>query len=171
MSAAPKLTIPSYIVLWIVRTLEEATPYEMKQYAAMSIDHYWSIRHAQLYSEPDRLVAGGYLTVRQEEGGRRRKRYRLTDAGADALTDWQSKPTTQRIELRDEALLKLFVGADPVMIATEQLPIREAHLVALDAALAMFGEFMSPGQRLGVEMGIGVEKTIIAHWKAIANAG
>lgn len=171
MSATVNLTIPSYIVLWIVRTLEEATPYEMKQYAAMSIDHFWSIRHAQLYSEPDRLVAGGYLTVRQEQGGRRRKRYRLTDAGAEVLNAWQDEPTARRIELRDEALLKLFVGADPVRIATDQLPIREAHLVALEAAHATFAAMMSPGQRLGVEMGIAVEKTVIAHWRAIAEAG
>ncbi len=168
MEASPKLTTPAYIILWIVRTVEEATPYEMKQYAANSVDHFWSVRHAQFYSEPDRLVDQGYLTVRREQGGRRRKHYRLTDAGADVLAAWQRSPSRGRVGLRDEAMLKLFVGTDPAGLAEEQIPIVEQHLRELEDALATVGEFMTPAQRLGVTMGIEVEKTIIAHWQKIA---
>jgi len=168
MAETPKLTTPAYIVLWIVRSVEEATPYEMKQYAANSVDHFWSVRHAQFYSEPDRLVEQGYLTVRREEGGRRRKHYRLTDAGAEVLAAWQNSPSRGRVGLRDEAMLKLFVGADPATLAREQIPIVEQHLAELEAVLTTIGEFMTPAQQLGVTMGIEVERTIITYWKKIA---
>ena len=51
--------------------------------------------------------------MRQEPGGRRRKLYALTDAGREALHAWTAEPAAAPPQLRDEALLKIFAGADP----------------------------------------------------------
>jgi hypothetical protein len=42
---------------------------------AGSIGNLWSVPHSQLYAEPERLEAAGYLTSEGEQSGRRRKHY------------------------------------------------------------------------------------------------
>ena len=105
-----RLTYTSYIVLGLVELSGEATPYELKQAAAGSVGNFWSMQHAQFYTEPERLAGAGLLTESREEGGRRRKRYRLTKAGAEALEEWRREPTAELGELRNpraaEALLR-----------------------------------------------------------------
>ena len=75
------LTPTSFIVMGLISQAGEATPYALKQMAAATIGNFFSIPHSQLYAEPERLAGAGYLKVRQEEGGRRRKHYALTARG------------------------------------------------------------------------------------------
>ena len=75
-----RLSQTSYAVLALFDHLGEATSYDLKQAIERSIENFWQVPHTTAYDEPARLAAGGYLTVRQEPGGRRRKRYALTDA-------------------------------------------------------------------------------------------
>ena len=78
-----RLTPPSYIVLGLLSWTDEATPYRLKQLVAGSVGFFWSLQHAQLYTEPERLARGGYVSERREEGGRRRQLYKLTDRGRE----------------------------------------------------------------------------------------
>jgi PadR family transcriptional regulator, regulatory protein AphA len=57
-----RLTPISYIVLGFVAWSGEATPYRLKQLVARSVGNFWTLQHAQLYTEPERLAAAGYLT-------------------------------------------------------------------------------------------------------------
>jgi len=99
---AIKLTPTSYIVLGLLAECGEATPYELKTLSAHSVGNLWSLQHTQLYAEPERLAKAGYLTETQEDGGRRRKLYRLTEAGQAALDAWlASGPTGDLPEIRD----------------------------------------------------------------------
>src|SRR5918992_273781 len=66
-----RLNPVSYVVLGFVDWTGEATPYLLKQLVAQSVGNFWTLQHAQLYTEPERLAAGGYLTERRERGGRR----------------------------------------------------------------------------------------------------
>ena len=68
-----------------------------------SIENFWPVPHTTAYEEPARLAEGGYLTVSQEEDGRRRKVYSLTDEGREALRAWAAEPTAAPPQLRDEA--------------------------------------------------------------------
>src|SRR3954447_21990264 len=123
-----RLTPTSYIVLGLIAAAGRATPYELKTMHAAGVGNFWSLNHAQLYAEPDRLTAAGYLDVEQEQGGRRRKVYELTRAGRRALDDWLAEPTAEFTDLRDPGLLQLFFGADPQSLAATQLPIHEQRL-------------------------------------------
>src|SRR4051794_757166 len=116
-----RLTPVSYIVLGLVEQLGEATPYALKTAAASSVGNFWSVQHAQLYTEPARLSDAGLLAAEQEPGGRRRRRYRLTDDGRRSLDDWRASPTADLGELRSPGLLQLFFGADPGPLAGAQL--------------------------------------------------
>src|SRR5438477_10304272 len=119
------LTPTSYIVMGLIGQAGEATPYALKQMAAATIGHFFSIPHSQLYAEPDRLSEAGYLSVRREEGGRRRKHYTLTARGRKALADWLEAPTEEMYELGDPGLLKLAMGSNARALARAQLPAHE----------------------------------------------
>src|SRR4051812_343915 len=89
----------------------ECTSYDMKRFVSGSIGYFWTFPHSQLYAEPVRLAELGLLTEEQESGGRKRRLYRLTDAGRSALQEWLAEPTDEPTEIRDLAVLKLFFGS------------------------------------------------------------
>lgn len=143
----------------------EATPYELKQGVAGSLGNFWSLQHAQLYSEPERLAGAGYVKERREQGGRRRRRYSLTAKGRKALTEWRDAPTDQLSELRDPGLLKLFFGADPAELAEVQLEARRRKLAEYEA-LKKFDSGDEPrGPWLTLESGIGHQREWIRFWE------
>jgi len=166
------LTPTSYIVLALVRQAGEATPYALKQMAAATVGNFFSIPHSQLYAEPDRLAGGGYLRVRREQGGRRRKHYSLTKKGEDALSEWLDRPTGELYELRDPGLLKLAFGSDAGALARAQLPVHEERLEHFQTILRVLETSgVSAEQRLVVEAGIGHEREYIRFWRKVANTG
>ena len=71
----------SYALLALLDQLGEATSYDIKQALDKSIENFWPVPHTTAYEEPARLAEGGYLSVEQEAGGRRRKSYLLTERG------------------------------------------------------------------------------------------
>ncbi len=108
-----RLTSTSYALLALLEQIGEATSYEIKQAMDRSIENFWPVPHTTAYEEPARLASGGYLSLYQEEGGRRRKTYSLTEEGKVALAEWARDPLAGPPQIRDEAMLKVFAGADP----------------------------------------------------------
>ena len=163
------LTPTSYIVLGLVNAAGEATPYSLKQMAAATIGNFFSIPHSQLYAEPDRLADAGYLRVRREESGRRRKHYTLTPSGRKALAAWLEAPTEEMYELRDPGLLKLAFGSDPKKLARAQLPAHEERLRRFQEIQRILeASGATPEQLLVVESGIGHEREYVRFWKRVA---
>jgi DNA-binding PadR family transcriptional regulator len=162
-----RLSDTSYAVLALVELSEPTTPYQLKQIAQVSIFHFWSIPHTQLYTECARLADAGLLLERREQSGRRRRVYQLTAAGSKALDTWRADPDTELYELRDPGLLKLFCGADPVAIAEVQL---ERHRRRLDGYQQLAaGDAMTDGVRLALEAGIGHEREYVRFWTKVAS--
>src|SRR4051794_8537389 len=108
-----RLTPTSYIVLGLISAAGKATPYDLKQMHASGIGGFWTLNHAQLYAEPDRLVEGGYLKVEREDGGRRRKLYELTSSGEGALRGRLANPGGRVTAVTDGGLVPLFFCAEP----------------------------------------------------------
>jgi PadR family transcriptional regulator, regulatory protein AphA len=158
-----RLTPTSYIVLGFVEAMGEATPYELKQAAGSSVGNFWSIPHAQFYTEPERLAGAGYLTEDKEPGGRRRKRYALTARGRKALDEWRTTPTSEFVELRDPGLLQVFFDADPAAVATAQLAGHRRKLAEYEALAKVD---MRPGPRRALELGLAAERMFIRYWQA-----
>jgi DNA-binding PadR family transcriptional regulator len=128
---AIRLTTTSYALLALLDQLGESTSYDIKQALDKSIQNFWPVPHTTAYEEPARLAAGGYLSVTQEPGGRRRKSYSLTDEGREALAAWAAEPTAAPPQLRDELMLKVFAGADPVALTGARIEWHRAKLEEL----------------------------------------
>jgi DNA-binding PadR family transcriptional regulator len=167
----PRLTPTSFIVLGLLEMSGEATPYELKQAVANTLGEFWSVQHAQLYSEPERLAKAGYVRERREEGGRRRRRYSLTAEGTKALEDWRKTPTDQLSELRDLALLKLFFGADPGALAEAQLDVHQRQLGVYEGMRRLDTGKGARGPWLALESGIGHEREWVRFWKGLTSKG
>jgi DNA-binding PadR family transcriptional regulator len=163
-----RLTPTSYIVLGLITAAGRATPYDLKRVHQQGIGGFWSLNHAQLYAEPDRLVDGGYLSVEREEGGRRRKLYELTDRGREAFSSWLATPTDEFTELRDPGLLQLFFGAEPGPLAEVQRRIHAERLEQYERLHADAGPDWPEGARLVLESGIGHEREWLRFWEEVA---
>jgi PadR family transcriptional regulator AphA len=157
-----RLAPVSYVVLGLIRLRGPSTPYELEAAVQKSVEYFWSFPHSQLYREPDRLAASGHLTVRQEEGGRRRKVFSLTAKGRQALDEWLVRPVEDVFEMRDEAVLQLFFSDHMSTEALVRLARREielyerrlelyADIAALELPRHGEGRRMAP-LRLGVKL-------------------
>jgi DNA-binding PadR family transcriptional regulator len=141
-----RLTTTSYALLALLDQLGEATSYDIKQAIEKSIENFWQVPHTTAYEEPARLALGGYLSVTQEPAGRRRKSYSLTKKGREALRAWAAEPEAAPPQVRDEAMLKIFAGADPESLLQGRTEWHRAKLVELNGYLEDVRAARSPGQ-------------------------
>jgi PadR family transcriptional regulator AphA len=148
-----KLTGTSYALLAVLTEFGEMTSYDIKGAMESSIQNFWPVPHTTAYEEPARLAAAGYLSARQEEGGRRRRIYSLTEAGRKALAEWAAEPETASPQLRDEVMLKVFAGADPGALVGPRVAWHRAKLEELR------GYLEAVRQAEGFE---GSERTLVA---------
>lgn len=163
-----QLTPTSYIVLGLLSFGGELTPYAMKQAVELSIGYFWSFPHSQLYAEPERLAKAGYVSERREAEGRRRRHYRLTDRGHEVLRQWREEPTAELPELRDVSLLKMFLGADPAILAPVQLRAHRDRLARYEEIWeAGSGTDAPEGARRALAAGLRAEREWIAYWEEV----
>lgn len=163
--STPRLSDTSYAVLGLVERCQPVTPYQLKQVAQVSIFHFWSIPHTQIYTECTRLAEAGLLDEQREQTGRRRRLYTLSEAGRHELEQWRDDPETDLYELRDPGLLKLFCGADPLRLAEAQLPRHERRLELYQQLHEE--EEMPEGMRLALEGGLGHEREYVRFWRRL----
>src|SRR5689334_16977940 len=116
------------MILGFLRAAGPSTPYDLKRMHAISVGHFWSIPHSQLYAEPERLARAGLVSEEREAGGRRRRRFTITAKGEQALDAWLADPEAPLPELRDVSLIKVFFGADLQAIAARQVQAHERML-------------------------------------------
>jgi PadR family transcriptional regulator, regulatory protein AphA len=166
--SSTRLTETSYAVLGLLETCEPATPYQLKRLAQKSIFHFWTIPHTQLYTECSRLADAGLLNEERETAGRRRRVYRLSTTGREALSKWRENPETDLYELRDPGLLKLFCGADPAAVADAQLPKHEQRRALYEQLLS---SELPEGARLSLQAGLGHEQEYIRFWTGLRSKG
>ena len=157
-----RLTGTSYAVLSLLELSGPATPYDLKQALERSIENFWPVPHTTFYAEPARLAAAGLLTERQEDGGRRRKLYALTDAGRDALKEWANSPELAPPQLREEAVLKIFAGGDPVPILEARSEWHRAKLAELEGYLEAIGDDpLWRGVRASLQVGVSYNRMLL----------
>lgn len=167
--STPRLSETSYIVLGMLELVPSATPYDLKQISKHSTMSFWTVPHAQLYKECARLASEGLLNEEREEGGRRRRVYSATEQGRQALEAWRNEPIRQRKAVRDEAVLKLFLGADPAKIAPHQLAGHEERLRRWEALHEVIVDLAPRGPVLALEAGIGHERESVRFWSALVS--
>lgn len=170
-----KLTPTSYVVLGSVALLSRATSYDLKRLVGMSIGHFWTFPHSQLYAEPERLVQMGLLTEDREAGGRRRRIYSITEDGRRELEDWLRDPQTDPPEIRDMGTLKLFFGNlvssdDVKRLARRQVEVAEQLLEEYERIEEQFADVSGLDFQLAtLRCGMAVERAVREFWREIAD--
>ena len=176
MPPSSALTPTSYVVLGLLATLGPSTPYEMEQHVDLSLGHFWSFPHSQLYSEPPRLAERGLVEESREQGGRRRRTFTLTDAGRTALQDWlgsQDEPPGGT-EIRHLGLLRLFFGAaagDAEDVAANARAQARAHRRTLALYEDLVRVVDEPHVAATLRLGTAYERAAVAFWDSLADDG
>ena len=171
-----RLSPTSFVVLGLIGLRGPSTPYDLKRAVGRSVGYFWPFPHSQLYGEPDRLVRVGLLTVDQEEGGRRRKVYTITEAGRQAVREWLREPVGEAFQLRNPAELKLFFAelgepGNVAELAREQVRLHQDRLAELEAVEERLGDpgSTSLAHRLvPLELGRELERTALRFWRDLA---
>ncbi len=164
MTEKIELTPTSQIVLGLLLMFGETTPYDLKRMVSASVGQFWTLPHSQLYAEPARLARAGYLTEHQEQDGRRRKLYGITDAGREAHAEWLGVLTPEPYVLRDLALLKLFFGANARELAEAQIETHRTKLAEYEALAAQDTGADPRGPWLALDLGIRHERETVQFW-------
>jgi DNA-binding PadR family transcriptional regulator len=153
---AKPLTQTSYAILALLDRFGELSSYDLKSALEDSIQDFWPIPHTTAYQEPVRLRDAGYVSANQEEGGRRRRQFALTDAGRRALQAWVEDPFAAPPQMRDELQLKIFAGADARALIDQRIKFCEDRISQLEASLkALDEEKDSKGAKLALRLAVG----------------
>ncbi|MEV5971725.1 PadR family transcriptional regulator [Streptomyces sp. NPDC051921] len=164
-----RLTTPSFLVLGIIDKLGEASPYDVKVEAARTVAPFWSVPHAQVYAQCDRLLDAGLLAEVRREGGRGRRLLRVTESGARALRGWLEDPAFVPVEARERSILKLWFGASPRVHAPVQVTEHARTLEEYEGLADSVGALLTRGQREALEFGIRYERMMVDFWRWVAD--
>jgi PadR family transcriptional regulator, regulatory protein AphA len=163
----------SFAVLTLIELLGPSTPYDLKQALESSIANFWMVPHTTFYAEPTRLTKAGLLSEQQEAAGRRRKVYSLTEQGRSALEQWRASAELTPPQLREEGVLKIFAGADPVPIAESRRDWHRAKLSELEGYLqAVTGEDpVWDGVRRSLQVGVAYNRMMLGALERFLESG
>ncbi len=173
MLVADRLSPTSYVVLGTIALRGPSTSYDLKRAVGRSIGYFWHFPHAQLYSEPQRLVELGLLDAETEAQGRRRRTFRLTDTGRDELRAWLAEPTPEHFQMRDIAELKLFfneVGdpGDVARLAREQVAAHRERIAVYEDMQARYADLDAVAKRMiTLRLGLEMEHAALRFWSAL----
>jgi PadR family transcriptional regulator AphA len=165
----------SFVVLGSIALRGPTTSYDLKRFVELTLGHFWSFSHSQLYAEPERLAGAGLLHEDREHDGRRRRTYTVTPAGRDALDGWLGEPSPDTPELRDPGLLKLFftelATEDELQaLVREQAAVHRSLLARYESLWQRFGERPEYARRtLPLTAGLRVERALVAFWEELAD--
>lgn len=144
-----KLTATGHTVLGLLSFGQALSGYEIRQWARHSIGHlYTTPAQSQIYGELKRLEAAGLVTSTPVPQDDRPDKivHELTDAGADALTDWILGDPVPAPVLKHHVALRVFLGrdVDPAALVAMLEQHRERLMVSLDEletySVAMAGD-------------------------------
>lgn len=170
-----RLSPTSYVVLGMVGLRGPSTSYDLKRAINRSIGYFWVFPHAGLYSEPQRLEAMRLLAVDNEQGGRRRRTYSLTDEGLRELRTWLAAPTNEHFQLRDIAELKLFFNelGDPSNVrrlADEQTAQHQERIRVYEGMQRRYANTNGVAPRMvTLRLGLEMERAALRFWTSLAD--
>jgi DNA-binding PadR family transcriptional regulator len=157
-----ELSPTAYVILGML-AWHPMSGYDVKAFADQSTRFFWATSYGQIYPELRRLAAAGLVEAEPPEGGGRgRKAYKLTDDGARVLREWLAQPP-RPLEIRDEALLKVFFAGSAPETAVGAL---EGKRRDLEAKLTQLRALESSGKPSGypaVVLRYGIE---LSEWMA-----
>lgn len=164
-----------YVILGCLAVDGPQTSYSLKKSTERIAGWMWTFPHAQLYTEPPKLVEAGFAEVEVEEGGRRRRTYAITDAGIDELGRWAGAPSPKDPEIRDLAFLKLFFAhtTSPKRVrdlALQQVALHQRRIDWVERLIE--GSVSDPGaryRRAAGRLGLAHSRLLRDFWLDVAD--
>jgi PadR family transcriptional regulator AphA len=172
----PDLTPVSYVVLGLVARDGPSTPYALKTAVGRGVAHFWPFPHSQIYAETERLAGLGLLAEEREHTGRRRRSYRITAEGRDALAAWLAEPADEPPQFRSLGLLKLFFSQHAehghvLELARAQLALHRQFLVATAGIIERLqARGDRPGQLAVAEIMAEGFRAMAGEWERVERA-
>ena len=169
-----RLSPVSCLVLGLIGLRGPSTPYELKRAVGRSVSYFWPFPHSQLYGEPERLAEAGLLSRKTETGGRRRKLYKLTRKGEQALKTWLKAAPNAIFEMRDMAVLQLFFSEfmskeELVHLAKSQAELYRERLATYAQIEKTYVGKMGRNRRMAsLFLGIRMATACLDFWEDIA---
>jgi PadR family transcriptional regulator, regulatory protein AphA len=169
-----RLDDSAFAVLGLIALRGPSTAYEVKRALGRIADEFWPVPHVTPYRVTTELERLGLLTAEQEQGGRRRRVYSLTEEGSSALGAWLSEPTSETMTIRDPGQLYLLFAelADPAAIAAlarAQMRVYQGRLATLDATEERLADDPVRTARLGpLRLGRAVFAAALSFWTSVA---
>ena len=156
-----ELSPTAYVILGML-AWQPMSGYDVKSLADQSTRFFWATSYGQIYPELRRLAAAGLVEAEPQEGGggRGRKAYNLTDDGARVLREWLAQPP-RALEMRDEALLKLFFAGSAPETAVGALEGKRRELEAKLAQLRALEASGKPSGHPALVLRYGIE---LSEW-------
>lgn len=165
-----RLSTTSYVVLGLIEMRGPSTSYDLKRAVSHSVGFFWPFPHAQLYSEPKRLAGAGLLDLCAETSGRRRQTFSITNKGRDVLRHWLAEPTTEQMQIRDIAELKLFFAElasdeDVHTLAQEQVLQHQNRIDTYESMQSRFADRDEIATRMvPLRLGLAMERAALQFW-------
>lgn len=172
--AEVKLAPTAYVVLGLLEVHGPGTPYDLKRWADGSIGYFWTVPRAQLYVEPARLAEAGLVEETRESEGRRRRVYRISKAGREALRTWLKEGDPGLSEVHDPGLLKLYFSTvsrreDVVALARAEAAAHARRLATYNGIQPHLEAQPRAAFALAtLRFGQMVERAAVEFWQAIA---
>jgi DNA-binding PadR family transcriptional regulator len=122
--------------------------YELARRFDKSMGYFWSATHQQIYRELGRMAEAGWVSMEEEEDGRK-KTYTVLPPGREELARWVLEPTVSS-DNREEVLVKLRADAviGPLGFADEmQRLISRAHSACNSLCCSVASSMKKAGSR------------------------
>jgi DNA-binding PadR family transcriptional regulator len=106
------LTATGYAVLGLLSFGESLSGYDLKRWADHSLRYFfWSPAQSAIYTELRRLEELGYVrALGPSQGPRGRQRFGITATGRRALESWVASSQPAPRVVKDQTLLKVWLG-------------------------------------------------------------
>lgn len=175
-AAGTRLGGTAIAILGMVGLRGPSTAYEIRRAVGRISGEFWNVPHAVVYHETARLERAGLLTSVQEDEGRRRRVYSLTDAGREATRGWLAEPDVQGMQIRDEAQLQLMFaeltdGASVFALAEAQVAVYRNRLRSLDEAEAATVSLgLPPTRTMPIRLGRKVYEAGLEFWTEVRDS-
>jgi PadR family transcriptional regulator, regulatory protein AphA len=159
----------AYVILGMLRN-GPRSGYEIKGAVDRSTRFFWAASYGQIYPELRRLAKASLVEAEAQATGRRKRTvYQLTKAGREELRNWLDR-APERLELRDEGLLKLFFAgaaepgkAEEILDAKQRLVEEKlATLRAIEPHAAAAALSSDPFPYLVLRYGVESSEWVIA---------
>lgn len=169
----PNWTTTSYVILGIIELRGPSTSYDLKRAVGNSVGYFWQFPHSLLYSEPARLAAHGLIRTEEEDTGRRRRTYSITDEGRAVLAQWLKIPTDDVFQIRNIAEIKLFFAElvdhqYTTALAEYQVEAHRKRLAKYEEMREKFGKHAHLKNRMiPLRLGLELERTALKFWEGL----